>query len=140
VWFGLALDRQGHAKEVTAQKVLEALPLSDGEKEDLQKGEIVRFTAGETDDRELASAALLLKQTPEKVRELFRAAVEFKLIGAVTAFGTIAGNGTDAEFSKMTLEPNGDKEAGRYLKAEQGDTLNLGKQEIADFQADRKWK
>jgi len=30
VWFGLALDRQGHAKEVTAQKVLEALPVSDG--------------------------------------------------------------------------------------------------------------
>jgi hypothetical protein len=136
VWFGLALDRQGHAKEVTAQEVLEAMPLSDGEKEDLQKGEIVRFTASETDDRELAvGMALLLKQTPEKVRELFREAVEFKLIGAVTAFGKIAENETDADFSKITLEPNGDKEAGRYLKAKPGDTLNLGKQEIAAFQA-----
>ena len=136
VWFGLAPDRQGHTKEITGQEVLDAMPLSDREKEDLQKGEIVRFTTDETDERELAvGMALLLKQTPEKLRELFREVVEFKLIGAVTDFGEIPENGTEADFSKIRLEPNGVKEAGRYLKAEPGDTLNLSQQEIAAFQS-----
>ena len=136
VWCGLAPDRQGHTKEITGQEVLDAMPLSDREKEDLQKGEIVRFTSDETDERELAvGMALLLKQTPEKIQELFREVVEFKLIGAFTAFGKIPENASDSDFSKITLEPNGDKEAARYLKAEPGDTLNLSKQEIAAFQS-----
>ncbi|MDR4495428.1 MAG: hypothetical protein AB7P17_10050 [Nitrospirales bacterium] len=136
VWFVLALAPHSHASEMTAQEVLEAIPLSDSEKENLQNGEIVRFTREETDDRELAvGMALLLKQTPEKVRELFLDAVEFQLIGEVTAFSAISENGAETDLSKISLEPNGDKEARRYLEAEPGETLNLSKQEIAAFQA-----
>ena len=35
----------------------------------------------------------------------------------------------------MVLEPNGEKEAGRYLEAEPGDDHNLDNKEIAAFQA-----
>lgn len=37
----------------TAEELLKALPLSDGEREDVLKGEIVRFTTEEGSDREL---------------------------------------------------------------------------------------
>lgn len=120
----------------TAEELLGALPLSDGEREDVLKGEIVRFTTEEGSDRELAlGAVLLVSKVPENLVPLFREAVVFKLVGAVTAFGEIPDKATVGDFAGLKLEPNGEDEAKRYLEAEPGDTLNLDMKEISAFQA-----
>jgi hypothetical protein len=120
----------------TAEELLQALPLSDGERADVLKGEILRFTTEEGSDRELAlGAVLLVKNVPENLPQLWREAVVFKIIGAVTAFGEISDKATVGDFAGVKLQPNGEKEAKRYLDAEPDDTLNLDAKEIAAFQA-----
>ncbi|WP_342348233.1 hypothetical protein [uncultured Nitrospira sp.] len=120
----------------TAEELLKALPLSDGERKDVLKGEIVRFTTEEGSDRELAlGAVLLVPKTPDNLLPLWREAVVFKLVGAVTAFGEIPDKATVKDFAGVKLQPNGEKEAKRYLEAEPGDTLNLDQKEISAFQA-----
>lgn len=120
----------------TAEELLQALPLSDGERKDVMKGEIVRFTTEEGSDRELAlGAVLLVSKVPENLVSLFREAVVYKLVGAVTAFGEISDKATVGNFAGLKLEPNGEDEAKRYLEAEPGDTLNLDTKEISAFQA-----
>lgn len=123
----------------TADEILGILPLSDNDKQRVLKGEIIKWTTTEADDRELAvGIAMLINAPPEKIAELFRSAGGDKLdklIEAVTAHGKINGKGSLADFANMVLEPNGDKETARYLEAEPGDTLNLDSKEIAAFQA-----
>jgi hypothetical protein len=120
----------------TAEELLKALPLSDGERKDVLKGEIVRFTTKEGSDRELAlGAVLLVPKVPENLVPLWREAVVFKLVGAVKAFGEIPDKAKVGDFAEVKLQPNGEEEANRYLKAEPGDTLNLDSKEISAFQA-----
>jgi hypothetical protein len=120
----------------TADDVMKDLPISDSQKQDVLNGEVVKWTTMEAGERELAVGIIMLKKgTPEKVAQLFRGAEGYKLIDAVTAHGSISGKGTEADFANVTLDPNGEKEAGRYLDAEPGDDLNLDKKEIAAFQA-----
>ena len=120
----------------TADDILKALPISDSKKQAALDGEVVKWTTHEAGERELAVGVLLLmKAKPEKAAELFRGASGYKLIDAVTAHGSISGKGSEADFANMALEPNGEKEAGRYMNAEPGDDLNLNKKEIAAFQA-----
>ena len=120
----------------TADEVLKALPISDSQKQDVLNGEIVKWTTMEAGERELAVGIIMLKKgTPEKVAQLFRGAAGYKLTDAITAYGSISGKGTEADFGNMVLEPNGEKEAGRYLEAEPGEGFNLDKKEIAAFQA-----
>jgi len=120
----------------TAEELLKALPLSDSEREDVLKGEIVRFTTEEGSDRELAlGAVLLVQKAPENLVPLFRESAVLKLVGAVTAFGEISDKATVGDFAGVKLEPKGEDEAKRYLEAEPGDTLNLDMKEIAAFQA-----
>ena len=120
----------------TADDVMKDLPLSDSQKQDVLNGEVVKWTTMEAGERELAvGIIMLMKGTPEKAAQLFREAEGYKLIDAVTAHGSISGKGTEADFANLVLEPNGEKEAGRYLDAEPGEDLNLDKKEIAAFQA-----
>ncbi|MEE9231985.1 MAG: hypothetical protein V3U07_00875 [Nitrospirales bacterium] len=120
----------------TADDIMKALPISDSKKQDVLNGEVVKWTTTEAGERELAvGVIMLMKATPEKAVQLFRGAEGYKLTEAITAFGSISGKGTEADFSKMVLEPNGEKEAARYLEAEPGEDFNLDKMEIAAFQA-----
>ncbi len=120
----------------TADEILEIMPLSDDDKQQVLKGDIIKWTTTEAGDRELAvGLILLINAQPERAAELFRGAAGYKLIEAVTAFGAIKGKGTVADFANMVLEPNGEKEAARYLEAQPGDTFNLDSKEISAFQA-----
>ncbi len=120
----------------TADEILKALPISDSQRQDVLNGEIVKWTTMEAGERELAVGIIMLKKgTPEKVVQLFREAEGYKLIDAVTAHGSISGKGTEADFANLALDPNGEKEAARYLDAEPGEDFNLDKKEIAAFQA-----
>jgi hypothetical protein len=120
----------------TADDIMKALPISDSQKQDVLNGDVVKWTTMEAGERELAvGIIMLMKAKPEKAAQLFRGAQGYKLTEAITAHGSISGKGTEADFSNMVLEPNGAKEAGRYLDAEPGEDFNLDNKEIAAFQA-----
>ena len=120
----------------TADDIMTALPLSDAQKQQVLKGEVVKWTTMEAGERELAvGIIMLMKGKPAKAAQLFRGAAGYKLIDAVTAHGLISGKATEADFTDMVLDPNGKKEAARYLDAQPGDDHNLDNKEIAAFQA-----
>ncbi|TFG62566.1 MAG: hypothetical protein E4H32_05685 [Nitrospirales bacterium] len=53
----------------TADEVLKALPLSDGQKQDVLNGKVVKWTAQEAGERELAvGIVMLMKAPPRKPR------------------------------------------------------------------------
>jgi len=120
----------------TAEELLQELQLSDSDRQSIREGKIVEWTATEGSDRELAlGMALLVKTNIENLTNLFREAALFMNVKVITAFGKIGNEGTLADFAGVKLEPNGEKEAQRYLKAEPGDDLNLDAKEIAAFRA-----
>jgi len=121
----------------TANEVLQELQISDRDRQQIREGKIVTWSATEGSDRELAlGMALLVKTSTENLAELFREATAFKAESAIiTAYGRIAGDGELADFTRLKLEPNGEKEARRYLEAKPGDDLNLDMKEIAAFRA-----
>jgi len=138
VWFALLFG--GPTPEAvalpTVDEVLKELQLSDSDKNDIRQGKIVDWSASEGSDRELAlGMAFLVKATPEDLTKLYREAIILKEVSVITAHGTITGEGTMADLAAVKLQPNGEKEAKRYLNAKPGDELNLDAKEIAAFQA-----
>jgi hypothetical protein len=120
----------------TAIELMEELQLSDSDRQSIQEGKIVTWSTTEGSDREIAlGMAMLAKTKPENLVGLFREAAAFKNVSSITAYGKIVGEGTVADFAGVKLEPNGEKEARRYLEAEPGDDLNLDTKEIAAFRA-----
>ena len=120
----------------SADEVLKELRISDSDKQSIMEGKIVKWTATEGSDRELAiGMAFLIKTKPENLVQIFREAGGLKKMSAITARGRIAGDGTLVDFAGVKLMPNGEKEARRYLEAEPGDALNLDTKEIAAFRA-----
>ncbi|MGH8752995.1 MAG: hypothetical protein ACREUJ_03795 [Burkholderiales bacterium] len=138
VWIGLVLC--GPVSDAwalpTADEVLQELQISDSDQQRIREGKIVEWTTSEGSERELAlGMALLAKTKAENIVGLFREAAAFKTSSAIKAHGRIEGAGTLADFAHLKLEPNGKKEAQRYLDAEPGGELNLDAKEIADFRA-----
>jgi len=138
IWIGLTFN--GSILEAatlpTADEVLQELPLSDSDRADIRQGKIVKWSATEGSDRELAVGMVLLAKTKAtSFVELFREASAYKEETSVTAHGKIVGDGTLADFAGVKLEPNGEKEARLYLEAKPGDELNLDEKEIAVFRA-----
>ena len=120
----------------TADEVLQELNLSDSDRADIRQGKIVKWSATEGSDRELAVGMVLLAKTKStSLVELFREASAYKEEKSVTAHGEIAGDGTLADFAGVKLEPNGEKEARLYLGTKPGEELNLDSKEIAAFRA-----
>jgi hypothetical protein len=138
IWIGVTFNGPilEAATVPTADEVLQELNISDSDRQGIREGKIVKWTASEGSDRELAiGMALLVKAKPSNLVELFREASAFKVQAAITAHGKITGDGTLADFARVKLEPNGEKEAQRYLNVEPGDELNLDAKEIAAFRA-----
>ena len=120
----------------TADEVLKELHLSDSDRESIMHGKIVDWTASEGSDRELAlGMAFLVKAKPEDLFEMYREALVLKEVSVITAHGKLTAEGTMAELAGVKLEPNGEKEAKRYLNVEPGSELNLDAKEMAAFQA-----
>jgi hypothetical protein len=138
VWIGLSFNGSilEAANLPTADEILSDLALSDSDRADIRQGKIVKWSATEGSERELAVGMVLLAKTKAaNIVELFREASAYKEEKAVTAHGEIAGDGTLADFAGVKLEPNGEKEALRYLSAGPGEELNLDAKEIAAFRA-----
>ena len=138
IWLGVTFN--GSILEAatlpTADEILQELALSESDRADIRQGKIVKWSATEGSDRELALGMVLLAKTKAtNFVEFFREASAYKEEKSVTAHGKIAGDGTLADFAGVKLEPNGEKEARRYLEAEPGEELNLDAKEIAAFRA-----
>jgi len=138
IWMGVTFN--GSILEAatlpTVDEILQELALSESDRADIRQGKIVKWSATEGSDRELALGMVLLAKTKAtNFVELFREASAYKDEKAVTAHGEIAGDGTLADFAGVKLEPNGEKEALRYLSAAPGEDLNLDAKEIAAFRA-----
>jgi hypothetical protein len=118
------------------EELLQELQLSDSDRQSVREGNIVTWTATEGSDRELAlGMVLLVKTKAENLTDLFREAATFMNIKVITAFGKIGNEGTLADFAGVTLAPNGEKEARRYLEVKPGEDLNLDAKEMAAFRA-----
>ncbi len=115
-----------------ADEVLAILPVTDSERRQIMEGKIVQWTTTESSDREvvLGKALLVRDKQPNEVIDMFRQALGFGLNPDVRAFGRITGKGSTADFEEVVLEPHGDKETQRYLKAAPGGEFNLNSQEI----------
>jgi len=138
LWIGLTFNGSflEAATLPTADEILQELALSASDRADIRQGKIVKWSATEGSDRELAVGMVLLAKTKAtNFVELFREASAYREEKAVTAYGEIAGDGTLADFAGVRLGPNGEKEALRYLSAGPGEDLNLDAKEIAAFRA-----
>lgn len=118
-----------------AEAILAEMPFTEAERKRILAGELVTAGAEETSDRELAVVmAFLIKDPPADLVERFRKATGYDVDKEVTSHGELGGGGL-ADLQAMTLTPNGDAEAKRYLEAKGGEDLNLSSAEIAAFQA-----
>lgn len=121
---------------LSVDAVMEDLNISDSDKQRIRDGKIVDWSAGEGSDRELAlGMVFLVKMQPHDLAEMYRHAAVFQKVSVITAHGQIEGEGTLADFAGVTLQPNPEKEARRYLEVEPGSDLNLDAKEMATFRA-----
>ena len=120
----------------TVEELLQELQVSDRDRQSLRQGNIITWLSDEGSERELAlGLALLVKAKNENLVRLFREATGLKKVPSIIDYGKIVGEGTLADFERVKLAPNGEKEARRYLDAEPGSELNLNAKEIAAFRA-----
>jgi len=120
----------------TADEIMTALHLSDGDKEQVRQGEIVDWSPKEGSDRELALGMVFLVKAPlEELAEAYKKALSLRDISVITAHGTITGEGKMEDLAGVALQPNGKNEAKRYLNVEPGDKLNLDAKEMEAFRA-----
>jgi hypothetical protein len=102
----------------------------------VQSGEMVTLQPPETSDRELAvGMVFFVKAPPSSVVQQFRRGGDLKQDPNLRGSYPIAGAGTVDDFAPLRLAPNGADEAGRWLAAAPGETLNLSDAEIAAFRA-----
>jgi hypothetical protein len=117
----------------TIEKVLEDLNLPADAAARIRRGEMVHSGPRESSEREMAVGLTFLIQQPlPEVVKAFRAGTDLKADRQVTASGLIV-SGTLADFAGLEVEPDGAREARRYLAAHAGDELNLSPDEIAAF-------
>ncbi len=120
----------------TLDEVAAEFGLSKDDVQRVRAGELVKTTAKETADRELAVAMVFLVKTPvQKLLTSLKAGPSSRNDPQVQSVSEISGEGALDQFKAVVLQPGGDKETKRYLSAEPGDTLNLSVAEIATFTA-----
>jgi hypothetical protein len=117
----------------SAEQVLTDAGLSAGDRQGVMSGQFVNVSAQGVSERDLAFAIAFLVKTPPET--LAKQIVAGELVTAdeqVKAYGEISGEGSLADFAKLTL--TGD-EAKALAGAKAGDKLNLSASEIAAFRA-----
>jgi hypothetical protein len=117
----------------TADQVLTDAGLSAGDKQKVMNGQLVNVSVGGVSDRDLSFAiAFLVKTPPETLAKQIAAGELITADTQVKAFGELSGEGSVADFAKLTLTAD---EAKALSSAKAGDALNLSASEIAAFKA-----
>jgi len=115
----------------SAEQVLTDAGLSAGDRQSVMSGQFVNVSAQGVSERDLAFAIAFLVKTPPEA--LAKQIVAGELVTAdqqVKAFGEISGEGSLADFAKLTLTAD---EAKALASAKPGGKLNLSAAEIAAF-------
>jgi hypothetical protein len=124
------------ASRTLAAALFADLPLTDGERQRVLRGEMVTRTVEPPADRDLVVSLTFLTKAPRS--RIVHQLSETGLAHAnpqVTAFGEIQGYGTVEDFQGVELGPHGQEEAQRYVGVRGSETLNLAASEIAEFAA-----
>jgi hypothetical protein len=101
---------------------------------DVKAGKIVTGSAPTAHERDLASAfAFFVPTSPAELVKELKDGLMGKVDPNEIARGKISGPGTIADFAAMTLSPDAEKRAKRYVSAKGGDDLNLSSDEISAF-------
>ena len=117
----------------TADQVLTDAGLSAGDKQNVMNGQFVNVSVGGVSDRDLSFAiAFLVKTPPETLAKQIAAGELITADTQVKAVGELSGEGSVADFAKLTLTAD---EAKALSSAKAGDALNLSASEIAAFKA-----
>jgi hypothetical protein len=118
-----------------AGALLAELGLSPDEIAQVEAGKLVRHSVAPASERELTAG--LAFQVPVPPAQLVASSKQ-DLLDRVDpnamGFGRIAPPGSQADFTKLALEPDPAKRAAQYVSAEPGDGLNLSAEERAAFQ------
>src|SRR5215467_14166118 len=117
----------------TADQVLTEAGLSAGDRQSVMAGEFVNVDSKGVSERDLAFAIAFFVKTPPET--LAKQIVAGELVTAdqqVKVYGELSGNGSVADFAKLTLTAD---EAKALANAKAGDKLNMSASEIAAFKA-----
>jgi hypothetical protein len=115
----------------TAHQVLTDAGLSAGDRQSVMAGEFVNVDIKGVSERDLAFAiAFFVKTSPETLAKQIVAGELVTADAQVKAFGELSGEGSVADFAKLTLTPD---EARALGNVKAGDKLNLSASEIAAF-------
>jgi len=126
----------GVARGFTIDQIVADLDLPAESAARVRRGEMVHSDPEESSERELGvDLVFLVRQPAAEVVNAFRSAVDLKSDPQLSTSVPIDGPGTLADFSALTLEPDGAAETRRYLAASTGETLNLSADEIQAFTA-----
>lgn len=118
----------------TLDELMADFPFSKDDVQRVRDGELVKTTAKETSDKELAVVMVFLAKAPvQKLITFFEVGRGFRNDPNVQWTTEISSAGTLDDFKGVVLDPGGDKETQRYLSAAPGDTLNLSIAEIAAY-------
>jgi hypothetical protein len=116
------------------ETVLADVGLTVAEIADIKAGKIVNEGVSTAHERDLASAfAFFVPTPPSKLVEDLKAGLMGKIDPNEIARGKISTTGTSADFAALSLNPDAEKRAKRYVSATGGDDLNLSSDEIAAF-------
>jgi hypothetical protein len=101
---------------------------------DVKAGKIVTGSAPTAHERDLASAfAFFVPTSPAELVKELKDGLMGKVDPNEIARGKISEPGTIADFAALTLSPDAEKRAKRYVSAKGDDDLNLSADEIAAF-------
>jgi len=115
-----------------ADAVLEDVGYSAHEIADIEAGKIVTADVKPVHERDLAVAFAFFVSAPpaELVNEL-KAGLMAKVEPSTIAHGQIFGPASPADFASLTLQPDAERRAARYVAANPDTDLNLSADEIA---------
>ena len=114
--------------------VLADLGLGADEIARVEAGEIVHATIRPASERELVAAlAFKLSAAPEALVADLRKDLVDRVDPNVLVYGRVTGEGSAADFQKLTLQPGAAARAAAYATAAPGESLNLSAEEIASF-------
>jgi hypothetical protein len=119
----------------TLDQLMADFAFSPDDVQRVRNGELVKATAKETSNEEIAVVMVFLVKSPAKTLiSFFEAGGGFRNDPQVKAVAEISSEGAVDDF-KAAVRNLGESEAKRYLEAKPGDRLNLSTSEIAAFQA-----
>lgn len=124
------------AEMPSVKELLDRFGISASDAQKAMNGEFVRHDLESSNERELTAGFVFLVKdlTPTELVRKMREGEGERADPNTLAFHLMTGDPGPADFAKLTLRPDPQKQAKAFLEARPGEDLNLSKEEIAAFQ------